>query len=278
MFVSDETLRISFGRLTSSNSTGKVGTERTSALMYFLAFDLLVTRVLPGQPACVDLDPDTNKGRYNREMFVAQFMRLVTISQEPLLQIQSFGVVTQGSTPPEKRASANFLTTPLKRASQAAEAQAYPKRPAPLLELGQTEANVRWGVRRHPKWRTNFGRFITETRSNTPFIDLAVVVLRDANVADLEGNGADVLKLALQERFSDAVSSLWGRNIANEKMKPHSPPIVYQPAASRALRDAGHVKPAGEPPSRHRVSEGAHVQYLEDLLTSNGIPFTKEKK
>ncbi len=272
MYIADDALRASFDRLLSSDPKAKKGLERTSALMYFLAFDALVSRVLASKTDVVDMNPSSANGQYNRNQFVAQYLNLVVISQSPAAHIHKLGSVTTEGARPDKRISANFLTTPLKRASQAAEPNEYPKRPSPLLVLGVAEGGSRWGVMRHTDWKANLASFLADSNSKTPFTDLAVVLSRRHKMPAKTHLDHTDLTNALKALFSDDLSDVWQKHLRIESKRAACPEISLQPSESRVLYP--QAQSATTLNSRvGKISDRNRISYLERLLTQNGIPF-----
>lgn len=277
MYIADNALKASFDRLLSNDPKGKTGLERTSALMYFLAFDALVSRVLASRTKVVDMNPGSAKGQYNRNQFVAQFLNLVVISQAPAAHINELGRVTTEGARPGKRISANFLTTPLKRASQAAQPLDYPRRPSPLLVLGVAEGGSRWGVTRHAEWKANLASFLADNNSKTPFIDLAVVLSRRHKMTAKRYLDHTDLAKALKALFSDELAAVWEKHLRVESKRAACPEISLQPSESRVLYPPTQSA-ATQSVRVGKVSERTRIWYLESLLTQKGIPFDKEQQ
>jgi hypothetical protein len=275
MYIADKSLKESFQRLRYSKPAGKAGIERTSALMYFLAFDALVSQVIASGSEVVDMNPHSVEGKHNRDQFVAQFLNLVVISKTPASHFKEFGEVTTEGPRPEERISNNFLTTPLKRASQSAEPKDYPSRPSPLLILGVAAKGSQWGVTRHAEWTKNLVTFLADTNSFTPFTDLAVVLSRRLDLpAGKNVNHADLAE-SLKALFSDELVAVWTKHLVVESRRSACPQISVQPSESRVLCLPMH-RATTQSVRVGKVTDGARIRYLEKLLTQNGIPFDKE--
>jgi hypothetical protein len=277
MYIADHVLKTSFERLSSTTTNGKTGLERTSALMYFLAFDQLASKALKAKAKVIDLNPDTPRGQYNRSQFAAEYMNLVVVSQSPHAHIYELGKIATDGPVPEKRISANFFTTPLKRATQSASPQAYPKRPAaPLLLLGVEQGNSRWGVTRHVDWRTNLPAFLAGNNSKTPFTDLAIVLCRSHEFSTKKHVTRVELSRAIQSMFSDELTDAWTKHLLVESRRSACPEIMLQATRSAVLQVTSPITQQSEH-STSAVFERSRIVYLERLLAENGIPFAKEQ-
>lgn len=205
-----------FKRLVSNTKTGKTHLERTSAIFYFLGFDAAI-KFLGGNH--LDLNPDTLAGRDNRKQLAFEFEKLVLISKSPeLKQVIELGKITEGGTAPEKRISSNFLTVPLKKASEQKRLFTYPGRPAPLFKMGSAGTGCNWGLTYFDDWKSNFLKFFIGIKSNTPLIDLSVFVFRDQ---PFETNGKDLtnnLEEHIKSRFTKGLTDFWIAQIKKEKL------------------------------------------------------------
>ena len=73
LYLNKKLVETSFRRLASS-TTGKRPSERTSALLYFLAFDATVKKM----GCCpLDLNPATTSGKNNRDAITVEFTKFV---------------------------------------------------------------------------------------------------------------------------------------------------------------------------------------------------------
>ena len=274
MFLDPSTIATSFQRLRHTQTTGKKGLERTSGLMYFLAFDQLV-RSRGGQGP-LDFDPDSELGRLHRRTFSFLFSNLVTLRNREDLQITALGGISSGRIPAEKRSSANFLTVPLTKAAQALAPRDYPHRPVPLLVLGKGAHGTTWGVGYHSNWPENLGTFLLENGSKTPFADLAMVVLRDYDFGAPTGPATAVLRAALGTKFTKALTDHWMKRIEFERIKPSFPTIQFQEEQSTALEDPSLLDCSDDDASVEAEHLKTRVTYLETLLAENGIEFEEE--
>jgi len=280
MYLHDTLLRSSFDRLASRSAKGKRPLERTSALMYFLAMDAAAKK-LNATP--LDLNFQSNDGKQHRDTMQLEFCRLVRLHKSAsgkLRQILKLGHVTTGGNEPEKRISSNFYTTPVKKASQTSKKIGYPNRPASLLTLGQGLTGLPWGVGYHPNWETNLPQFFTDFKSNVPFTDLAIFVLRDYVFPEDATDLRSELGAALALRFSASLTDCWVGKMNSEKRffrdgEPH-----FQAEAPTAFKDDGREQPStvSGVAELRALGEDAlvnRVVYLEGLLEENEIQFEK---
>jgi hypothetical protein len=265
VFLSDDTIHGAFAALADSAKTKRRGGERTSGLLYFMAFDSVAARI--NQP-CLDLSPTTPSGRLNRQRLGVAFTELVQVSVGPLKQIVSFGDVRIGGAAPSQRLSSNFLTTRLKQASSALEPLDYPKRPAlPLLCLGT--GNNRWGISRHDHWQESFGACFRDARSRHPFTHLAVLVLRGTPLEARGGDWAEVIAAALGARLSAELVELWMARIQRERRFGAEQVIGFQEVPSRVLD-------RWRSGSREEIVVlRERVEYLETVLRQHRISFER---
>src|SRR5579863_2784899 len=112
MYLSSEQVSVSFKRLSSRKQEGKTHLERTSAFMYFIAFDAVCKSKGKGP---IDFDPDKNEGKSNRKLIELEFTKLVLLNkvQGKITQVSELGKIDHTGKDPEKRISSNFLTVPL---------------------------------------------------------------------------------------------------------------------------------------------------------------------
>ena len=275
MWFSAEAVRESFKRLRMSIVEGKIGIERTSALFYFLAFDSSHRSQAP-----LSFDPETSVGKQNREAFSREYCKLSTLKTlgcGKYLCTDDLGLVTQNGTSPEKRVSSNFLTVPLKTASQRSAPQNYPKRPLPLLMLGPGLVSCNWGIGIHPDWRENLHKFLSEKITRTPFTDLAIFVLRDDKY-ETKDSLEKVLSSDLTHRFSEELSTFWIQQIKRESKIFLSQRSAnwYSENYHHAFDDEEWIRSVKRVGTREvsRVSSlEKRIVYLEDLLKKNNIPF-----
>ncbi len=276
MYFSKEQVSISFKRLASRKRTDgqktKTHLERTTVLMCFLAFDARCKGV---NLARLDMNPDRPDGKANREAVALEFARLVLLDPAPgeIKQVLELGKVFGGGKDPAKRLSSNFLTVPLKKATEQAGAFFYPKRPpsAPMIRLGQAATGLKWGMEYHQDWPTSLPKLLSEVKDSTPFTDLAIFVMRDTVLT-----GSDyiqVLSNAINSRFSDQLAEFWVEKIKKEKLlakhilvSPFS--STHQPfARSRQIILANRFDDV----SRDELL--SYISHLEGILHANQIQF-----
>ena len=279
LYLNPKLVECAFRRLVPSDSTGKSPKERTSALMYFLAFVAAVKKL----DCCpLDLDPGTTHGKNNRSVMGVEFAKLVLLkasTDRKIRQVCTLGQVEISDTEPEKRISSNFYTVPLKKASESAKANDYPHRPAaPLLKMGQVATGLKWGISYHDAWRENIQKFFTEIKSNTPFTDLAIFVFRNECLPGDYDNVRDALSCNMQERFGADVATFWTCRMDNEKVffKHGNDPFCSTYHESLTESEFSAVGGASDRDALQALDKAAlidRVTYLEDLLAANDIEY-----
>lgn len=273
-------IQASFGRLRQSIVEGKTGVERTSALMYFLAYDCATRNHYP-----LSLDPDTSVGKQNRDALTREYCKLVTVrvlGPGKIWSVYDLGLVTLNGTDPAKRISSNFLTVPLKKASQRPSPTDYPNRPKPLLRLGSGLGAGDWGICSHSNWGKHLPIFLACRKTIWPFTDLAIFVLRDSEFPR-RSLLKETLEYLIEDRFSEPLANYWKGQIAAEfRIKGFRAP---EPWSARDYHDAflddQWVKSiSSEDPmtalNEHVKSLEQRVLYLERLLRKHDIPFETE--
>jgi hypothetical protein len=268
---SDQVLE-SFKRLASRKSEGKTPMERTSVLMYFLAFDAVQKNV---DQSCLDFNPDKTEGKNNRKLIELEFTKLTLLGKDGqrISQVCELGKITTKGKAPEKRISSNFLTVPLKKASEQTKLFSYPNRPStPLIKMGPTATSLKWGMQKHEDWRENLPKLFSEIKAPTVFTDLSIFVLRDSPfpVATVFSH-IEALSISLNQKFTADLADFWIDRIKKEQVmvKHIQDPFtnVYDPLLSKCnVSDNGH-----DPSDYHELKK--RISYLEDLLKRNKIPF-----
>ncbi len=272
MYLRSEQVTISFKRLSSRKQGGKTQKERTSVIMYFLAFDA-VCKVKGSSP--LDFDPERNEGKDNRKLLELEFTKLVLLNrvQGKVIQVSELGKIDHSGNDPEKRISSNFLTVPLKTASEHATPFFYPKRPAtPLMGLGESATGLKWGIDYYNEWHNNLPKLLSDIKQSSPFTDLAVFVFRDTILKDDNNDYVTVLSEARKNRFTEGFSRFWSERIEKEKMfvrhiqAPFS--NVYEPfGRNDDTREGTHHE------SFNTADLVNHINYLESLLFDHQIQF-----
>lgn len=217
-YLSQEFVGKSFARLSSRNIGGKTHMERTSALMYFLSVDAAFKYFGVSE---MDLNPDILDGKNNRKQVELEFTKLVLVGHAPgkVRQIIELGKIEDSRPHPEKRISSNFLTVPLKRASDQVEPYYYPSRPkCPLFKMGLAATGKKWGISFHENWKANFLAILTTIKGSTPSLDLAIFVCRDCVVEDAMLDIFEVVEVQLKKRFTRDLSRFWIERIDKEKV------------------------------------------------------------
>lgn len=273
-YLSEKTIKDSFLRLRQQKGGGKKGIERTSALMCFLAFDALLKRT--GITPPLDLDPDSNNGKNNRDLLTREFARLVLVKMvgSTPCHVLDLGEIKLNDQAPEKRFSSNFLTVSLKKATTSDKAYGYPSRPSnPLIVLGPKATEMTWGIDRHPDWKENLPIFLHGRQTKTPFHDLACFVLRqrgfDSSITSLQ----DALVEGLAEIFTGDLTEFWKRQLSLEKVYAAKIDEPFQDTAPAPFAD--HTWANGDSSLDEVAALKDRVVYLEGLLQMHHIDFDK---
>lgn len=261
-FLKPELINESFKRLGTCDTHGKKHLERSSGIFYFLA--IAATCKNNGcEP--LDLNPDSLTGKTNRESVELEFSKLVKIkSRDPNISrsVVELGKIETGGTPPEKRISSNFFTVPLKKASIVNVEFSYPKRPAPLLKMGIFATGRNWGVCLDDDWQCNLPRFLAETRTTTPFIDLAIFVLKSHRFPNAINNELEAIEVALHSLYGASITIYWMAKIHSELRFRRGFSFQFVDTYNDPLSD-------GEPVIEEKLSDPlnlsamSHVQLIE---------------
>jgi hypothetical protein len=276
MYFSEEQVSISFRRLASRkrNDEKKTKThlERTSVLMCFLAFD---ARCKSANLARLDMNPDKPDGKANREAIGLEFAKLVLLDHTPMKikQVLELGKVSGGSKDPAERLSSNFLTVPLKKATEQTGAFFYPKRPpsAPMIRLGQAATGLKWGMEYHQDWPTSLPKLLSEVKDSTPFTDLAIFVMRDTKLT--ESNYIEALSNAINARFSDQLAKFWVEKCKKEKLLARH--ILTNPFSleHQAFARSTQIASANRFDTVTRGELLEYIMHLEGILEANQIEY-----
>lgn len=269
-YLNKKLVQESFLRLRQNEPGGKIGIERTSALICFLAFDALLKKTSITPP--IDLDPEVGTGKTNRDILTREVTRIVQLKNgsEPF-QVLSLGEVTRGGNPPEKRFSSNFLTTGMKKATTSATAYDYPSRPCPLLVLGPKATGLTWGIDRHSDWQKNLPVFLQGRKTKTPFTDLAIFVLRQRGFESTATVLQDGLIDGLREIFTPDICEFWKKQITLEKVYFGTVENSFQDVASTPFADCSWM--GDSQPIDESTALTSRVSYLEGLLKMHNISF-----
>lgn len=275
MYFSSDQVHTSFKRLASRKHTGKTHLERTSCLMYFFAFEAVCKKV---NCSLLDLNPDKTEGKNNRKAIELEFTKLVLLQRSPrqIIQVTELGKIDSTGKNPEKRISSNFLTVPLKKATEQSEPYFYPKRPpTPMIKLGKAATGLKWGIEQHQDWSDSLPKLLSEIKDPTPFTDLAIFVMRDTRINDEAKDYVDALSTALNERFNLQLAQFWNQRIKSEKVMAHRH-ILTNPFSSthQAFTKSAPDFPGNRFESQNRDDLINYIVNLEGTLEANQIKFT----
>jgi hypothetical protein len=272
MFIKADAVKNSYSRLKSNNQSGKSYQEKTSCLMYFLAFDIFAKKQ---NINVIDLKPKS----IERKQLALEYAKLVILGKDPTIgtqQIVELGLVERGNKDPEKRISSNFFTVPLKKASNVSEASDYPNRPAPILSLGNIRTGIKWGISYHKDWKTNLPKFLSDISGNTPFTDLAIVLSRNNQLPDNSADWQKSLINSINEIFSTALSSYWCDKLKDEKRFARH--ITNDCFFSKSLESINYSSGSTRRVilrTNNKDELIERVLYLEDILNQGNIPFNE---
>lgn len=273
MYLSEKLIEQSFFRLgeqIESDKKKKIFMERTSALMYFLAFDTLV-KSHGASP--INFDPTTVDGAENRKAMALEYSNLATFHHGSDGTNRSFfvlGHVELDKTEPERRISSNFYTVPLKKASESLTPCPYPKRPAPILFLGKCDNKSSWGIDYHPDWKTDLPLFLCDIKSSAHFTDLAIVVLRYRQLQSVENGLFAALSEGLRIKYTESLSAYLIDKIRSEKI------LWKNTTGFEFQNDMPKVFVNSTIDKYHNCDKGVlikRIQYLESVLNENDIRY-----
>ncbi|MEH7373268.1 hypothetical protein V7156_28015, partial [Priestia megaterium] len=191
-------------QLASNSDTGKKGGEQTTGLTVFLAVDMYQKF---SEDVVLNLNPNNTEVRQGVTNFFVGLLK-ITQSDELEYQVNKLGHINaEKKSNLAKKFSSNFLTTPLKRAAEAANVRSYPSRPTPLLSLGEevTPTN-QWGVNKLEGWKDNIFAFLRERKCKEDTFPLIVFLLRNTDI-DNSGSPTDALKRALSNMFTEELTN-----------------------------------------------------------------------
>ena len=217
-FLSPDLILESFNRLSARESDGKKHLERTSALLYFLAFDATCKHF---DVEFLDFAPETSQGKNHRRQFELEFSRLVVLKNTPdsLKQVIELGKINSNGTIPEQRVSSNFFSVPVKKASNGSNPYFYPNRQkAPVFSMGKSATGVHWGVARFEQWQSNFPKLLLGAKSSTPSIDLSLFVIRDHPVRQEAEDIFSVILELLRKKFTVELCEYFSARFEEEKI------------------------------------------------------------
>lgn len=265
-YLSQEFVCKSFERLSSRNKTGKTHMERTSALMYFLSIDAAFNHF---NVSILDLNPDSLDGKNSRKQVELEFTRLVLVgnSDRGVRQVTELGKIEDAGTHPEKRISSNFLTVPLKKASNQTTPYYYPNRPKhPLFKMGLAATGKQWGISLHDNWMLNFLAILTTIKGSTPLLDLAVFVCRDCVIDDVTTDIFTALEEQLNKRFTKKLAEFWILRMEKERAMPRGVEIPFAgyhaPFASIYKRATTSVKQYAQMNKHELIARIHHLEFM----------------
>ena len=274
-FLSADLVSKCFKRLSSREKGGKKHLERTSALLYLLAFDATCKFF---EVDSLDFSPETLTGRHHRRQFELEFVRLAVLerSQDRLKQVIEFGKIDIDGTSPEQRISSNFFSVPVKKASTRRDQALYPNRPkAPVLSMGVFATEKPWGVTLYEKWQTNLPKLLSEIKCSTPHIDLAIFALRDMDLRKEYGDTLEAISDTLKNKFTKHLCDYFFSRFEKEKVFCNHLDNPFSDHYSSFSDNYQSELPTGEASYKSLKKEEMiqRIIYLEEILEKNGIEY-----
>jgi len=277
-YLDPKLVELSFKRLAPVSSAGKSSLERTSALMYFLAFDAAVKK-LDCYP--LDFNPRSLEGQNNRQVMALEYVKLVELkpsSDRQIRHVITLGKIDKGKKTPEKRISSNFFTVPLKKASESVQVYNYPRRPAPLLKMGFAATHKKWGIDYYNDWEKSLPKLLVELKGPTPFTDLAVFIARNDALPDDLTKVQEALAFAVRSRFGKDLAAFWTKRIDAEKVffKHGEHPFrssYCDPLAEDDLSTENRISDIEVLKTLNKDVLVERIVYLEGLLDNQAIKY-----
>lgn len=274
-FLSTELVSKCFKRLSARERGGKKHLERTSALLYFLAFDATCKFF---EVDTLDFTPETLLGKNHRRQFELEFVRLAVLerNQDKLKQVTEFGKIDVNGTVPEQRISSNFFSVPVKKASTRPDQALYPNRPkAPVLSMGVFATDKPWGVTLYEKWQTNLPKLLSEIKHPTPNIDLAIFAVRDMPLRTEYNDVLEAISDSLKNKFTKHLCDYFSSRFEKEKVFCNHLDKPFSDHYSLFSHNYQAEIPSGEASYKSMKKEEMiqRIIYLEEILEKNGIEY-----
>lgn len=273
MYLNECNVKCAFKRLSAKTANGKKMNERTSAIMYFLAFDLVAKQHGKSE---LDLSPKENF----RKLMANEYYSLVVLGSKinEVKYFKEFGKIeiVKNSKCVEVKISSNFFTTRLKKASEISTKSGYPKRPVPLLLLGPGIVQGNWGITYSSNWEENLPLFFTDIQSNTPFTDLALLVCRNEEFDGNSRNLQEILSSLLKKKFTERVADFWSSRLNIEKIfvKHIDEENLLSEQYGNYNWECGNTR-REELQSMNKAGLISRILDLENILDMNNISYDK---
>lgn len=273
-YLNPDLVCLSFKRLASRERTGKIHKERTSALMIFLAFDATCKFFHVNE---LDLNPNSNDGKLQRDHIALEYNKLVLLDNSfgNLKHVVELGKIDIGGRNPDSRFSSNFLTVPLKKASEQKEPYAYPRRPSmPVLQLGAITPSMIWGITYHDDWASSFQGLLSNVRDSTPLLDLAIFVCRDCKINENATELIPSLADQLGTRFTKDVAEFWIFCIKKEKILARHTDMLFVNHHTRFANScADSLTQSNKYHNMNKSDLIERILALEAILDNNDIEY-----
>lgn len=206
-YLSKETLKVAISELAFTNETiGKKGQEHTTPIFVFLALDRCLKQ---SETQEIDLAPNSE----GREAFKTAFSSIADfdVEGENYFQIKDLCRIDTDCSPAKDRIGNNFLTTQVKRASEASEPKEYPNRPKlPVVSIGPSiKEGTDWGMKRSSAWKTNFLKLLEGRRCAEDTAPLIIISMHNEEFTSSD-DFKETIRAKLFELHTTEVSEfLW---------------------------------------------------------------------
>lgn len=206
-YLSKEILQEAIGELAFTNeSIGKKGQEHTTPIFVFLSLDRCLKQ---NESEEIDLSPGSNE----REAFRTAYSRISDFDAESenYFQIKDLCRVETDTTSAKDRIGNNFLTTQVKRASEAGEPKEYPNRPKlPVVSIGPSiKTGTNWGMKRSSSWQSNLLKLLEGRRCGENTASLIIISMHSEEFTD-SSNIREAIRAKLSELHTEEVADfLW---------------------------------------------------------------------
>lgn len=202
-------------KLLADESDGKLNQERTSALAYFLAADMLQHQL---SMEVVSI-PQRSEARKTYTKMVTKLLVFDKNNDNLEYQANHLGHIMVHSDSIATKTGKNFLSTQVIRASESTKEADYPTRPAgrELLVLGIKTGEGRFGIKKHINWKKSLMEYIDFRLCGRDTFPLIVFLLRSKKI-EIEDSIEEAVRTSLSEEFTgDVVDFLLDNAVIEEK-------------------------------------------------------------
>jgi hypothetical protein len=125
----------------------------------------------------------------------------------------------------------------------------------------------------HHEWNENLPKLLSEIIGSTVFTDLAVFVFRDHSFSNVPNTYLDALSSALESRFTPELAGFWKQKIKREQLLAKHIVSPFSPNHEPMLNGRSRIR--SDKNCQDAYSLTRRIEYLENLLNENGIPYIK---